>query len=163
MRTLLRFLLVAGLGTMLSVLLVVVTGAQPVVAPATIAAPENPYMAWAAGTILQMLTIATPVVVAWFSWKVNEWFGLKKDAELRDAFQVALDNAVGKMIQHTGTAAEALLIGATSRNTALAEGLKYLKAAVPDAIDHFRLTDGGLIEKLEAKLGLKLAVEAPKT
>lgn len=130
----------------------------------TITAPApqpNPLMTMLAGYAVEAIQIAAPVLLAWFSLKLNQWFGLKREAERRDALQEALENAAGKMVQSAGSAAQALMIGSARRNKALAEGLAYLEQAAPDAIAYFKLSRDSLIEKLEAKLGLKLA-DRPK-
>lgn len=107
--------------------------------------------------MMQLVQIASPILVAWFSWKLNQWFGLKQEAEKRDAFQTAVTNAAGKMIAAASSAGSIALIGAAERNRALADGLKYLNEAAPDAIAFFKLTQDDLIKKLEAKVGLLIA------
>ena len=107
--------------------------------------------------MMQLVQISSPILLAWFSWKLNQWFGLKQEAEKRDAFQTALTNAAGKMIAAASSAGKIALIGATERNRALADGLKYLQESAPDAIAFFKLTQDDLIKKLEAKVGLLIA------
>ncbi len=124
-------------------------------APGTIASPS--WKLTLADFMMQLVQIASPILVAWFSWKLNQWFGLKQEAEKRDAFQTAVTNAAGKMIAAASSAGSIAFIGAAERNRALADGLKYLNEAAPDAIEFFRLTQDDLIKKLEAKVGLLIA------
>jgi hypothetical protein len=109
------------------------------------------------------LTLASPLVLAWLGWKLNQWFGLKQEEQMRAAFQTALENAAGKMVQATGSAAQTLMIGSAGRNKALAEGLAYVQQAAPDAIAFFKLTGDDLVKKLEAKIGLIVSGAAGTT
>lgn len=124
-------------------------------------APGAPLVpAWriaAADFSIQAMQILGPPLLAWLAWQVNRWFGLKQEAERRDAFQIALTNAAGKMIQTAGSALQVAAIGSAARNKALAEGLAYLEQSAPEAIAFFKLTRNDLIEKLEAKVGLFIA------
>lgn len=110
-----------------------------------------------ASFMVQGLQIAGPPILAWFAWRINSWFGLKQEAQRRDAFQTALTNASGKMIAAASSAGSIAFIGAAERNRALADGLKYLQESAPDAIAFFKLTQDDLIKKLEAKVGLLIA------
>lgn len=125
-------------------------------APGAVLAPPSWKLALA-DFMMQALQIIGPVVLAWLSWRLNTWFGLKQEAEKRDAFQTALTNAAGKMIAAASSAGSIALIGAAERNRALADGLKYLQESAPDAIAFFKLTQDDLVKKLEAKVGLLIA------
>lgn len=130
------------------------TGAPPL-------KPTDTVLTLLASYAIEILQIAMPVLIAWLSLRLNTWFGLRREAELRESLQTALENAAGKMIGKVGSAANVLLTASALRNQALAEGLNYMQEAAPDAIRHFGLNRDSLIEKLEAKVGLKVA-EAPK-
>lgn len=125
--------------------------------PGTVVMPAVTWQQAAAALAVQALQIAGPAVLAWFSWQLNRWFGLQQEAQRREAFQTALTNAAGKMVQAVGGTAQVIAIGAVERNKALHEGLAYLEQAAPDAIAFFKLSRDNLIEKLEAKVGLLIA------
>ncbi len=116
----------------------------------------NPLMSVMAGLAIELLQAIAPVLILWLTIRLRQWFGLQIDAKMRDSLQTALDNAAGRMVATAGSAAQALLIGSAMRNKALADGLAYVEQSAPDAIKHFALTRDALIDKLEAKLGLRV-------
>lgn len=160
MRTWSLILLAAAVGVIASVIvdgLMSFAHGQPVSGAVVAATPS--FKTVLAGLALEAVQIASPILLAWLALKLNQWFGLNREAELRASLQTALENGSGKMVQAAGSAAQALVFGTASRNKALAEGLAYVEQAAPDAIKHFGLTRDALIEKLEAKLGLALAAQ----
>lgn len=125
----------------------------PVASPGDTMVDVNSWYALLQPYLTMLATTLITAAVGLITAKLNEWFGLKKEGELRDSLQAALTNAAGLLIQEIG-AASATMKGLNVGNSTVAKALDYVQKAAPDAIKYFDLTPESLVKKIEAKLGL---------
>ncbi|MBA4219922.1 MAG: hypothetical protein C0458_04245 [Methylobacterium sp.] len=105
--------------------------------------------------------IATILLLAGLGYALKllkEKAGIDIEASRRDALQAALTNAAGLLVARLGSGTLAMRLDAASPG--VADGVAYVRSAVPDAVAHFGLTESEIAEKLVAKLGV-LAAPTP--
>jgi hypothetical protein len=105
-----------------------------------------PYILPVAGTVISAL-------LGWVLTRVGKKFGLQIENSRRDAFQTALTNATGLLIQRLGSRA-ASAIHLDVKSPAVASAIAYVERSAPDAIAKFGVTPEAIAMKIEAKLGL---------
>lgn len=119
----------------------------------------QPYLTMIATTLIT-------AAVAWLTAQMSKWTGMKIEGEHRDAFQTALTNGAGLLIQTLGTKASTMK-GLDVHSKAVVDAIDYVQKSAQDAIVHFGITPAAIAEKLEAKLGLLTPVggvgETPAT
>lgn len=123
------------------------------------AAPAASQQAWSAlaGFAIEAAAIIMPVAGAYVLVQLRTWFGMQQEAKDREAFQVALQNAIGLIISRAGSRARELVSDPDFRSAMLKQvGVPYLIDGVPDAINRFGLSDRDLQKKLEAAFGHEL-------
>ncbi|EUB97321.1 hypothetical protein PMI07_000897 [Rhizobium sp. CF080] len=142
----------------LFVLAVVVALASPVMAVVALAqeAASNTTVsggsifAVVAPYILELASVLVAAIVAWLSAKVKTLIGIQIEAKHREALQSALQNGINLGMSKAGGWISAK--DYDLKNKALAEGVNYVLASVPDAIKFFGLTPEKLGKLIEAKL-----------
>lgn len=78
--------------------------------------------------------------------------GYDIEAHHREAFQTALTNGAGLVIQRGGELAAGVSIDV--KNPAIRDAILYVNQAAPDAVKYFGITPNAIAEKLNAKLGV---------
>ena len=100
--------------------------------------------------LMEMAAIIAAAIVGWLSFQANRVFGVEIEARHREALQSALMNGVYRGLHAIEGHADRVTLDV--RSAVIAEGIRYVKRSVPDAIKHFKLTDERLRDLLEAKL-----------
>jgi len=77
---------------------------------------------------------------------------LAVDEQTRAYLDAALDNALAWGSRHIADYAASKAASIEVRNEVLADALTYISAHVPDAVDHFGLTEDDIERMLEARL-----------
>lgn len=138
-------------------------------ASAVYEAAVSPILQVIAGVAAMVITAAGAMAVAWLKKKLNlsdaeaQKLGLELDAQHRAAFQAALTNAGGLVIQRLGDKAATMQIDVG--NPLIKAGVDYVVKSAPDAIAHFNLQGRAdeIAEKIIAKLPqVSAAAPAPK-
>ncbi|WP_046869346.1 hypothetical protein [Microvirga massiliensis] len=109
--------------------------------------------------LTEMITVLIAIALTWLWNLLRCKFGLEIEAKHREALQTSLTNAAGLIVARAGTAATGLRLDV--RSVLLAEAVEYVLKAAPDALKHFDLTPESIREKLEAKIGVLAATNAP--
>lgn len=102
--------------------------------------------------VLELAGVIVAALIGYVSVTLNRALGINIEAKHRDALQSALINGIGAGIAKLRAPADN--IGIDVKSEVIADGIRYVKGTVPDAIRFFGLTDERLRELLEAKLGL---------
>lgn len=108
------------------------------------------YILPAFGTILTAL-------VGWLVWVIKKKTGIQIDAQYRDAFQKALEQAAGGLLNSLGQR-----VGNTTisiGNPGMAAAVNYVLKSAPDAVKKFGLDTkrDEIAEKIAAKIGVLTA------
>ncbi|MDU0341343.1 hypothetical protein [Bosea rubneri] len=105
--------------------------------------------------LIELAGIFVGALAAWLFKLVREKLGLDIEARHREAFQIALTQAAGMLIQRLGSGGMAIRLPVDSPG--IADGVPYVQQAVPDAVARFRLNPDEIAEKLTAKIGFVAA------
>jgi hypothetical protein len=101
--------------------------------------------------IQELVGIVVAAILGWIALLAKSKFGIDIEARHREALQSALENAaglaVGKLDRYLGE------VKIDVKNPALAEGVEYVLASVPDALKYFGLTPERIRMMLLAKIG----------
>lgn len=108
--------------------------------------------------ILELAGVIVAALIGYVSVTLNRALGINIEAKHRDALQSALVNGIGAGIAKLRAPADN--IGVDVKSEVIADGIRYVKGSVPDAIRFFGLTDERLRDLIEAKLGLADDFEA---
>ena len=100
--------------------------------------------------LMEMAAIIAAAIVGWLSLQAHRVFGVEIEARHREALQSALMSGVYRGLHAVEGQADRVQFDV--RSAVLAEGIRYVKRSVPDAVKHFGLTDERLRDLLEAKL-----------
>lgn len=84
---------------------------------------------------IEMIGLVVAASLTWAAKRFRDWTGIEIEARHREALQSALTNAA---------------VLAAARGSTVAVG--YVLASVPDAVRHFRLDEGKLLDLLAPKL-----------
>lgn len=159
-----RFAAVAACVGMLALAPAVMVFA-PVMAVAQVAAPAVDPNAVQAGPFLQFViqfvlpafgTILT-ALVGWAVWYIKQRTGLQIEAQYRDAFQKALEQAAGGLLNNLGNRVGSMQLNVG--NAEVAKAINYVLKSAPDAVTHFGLDNkrDEILEKLANKVGVLTA------
>lgn len=108
--------------------------------------------------LIGAFAVLVTAILGWIAAQIKAKTGIDIEARHREALQTALTNAAGLVLSKLhGKAAE---VEFDLRSVAVAQGVRYVMAAVPDAVERFGLSPEQLAEKLVAKLGLVTAPAA---
>ena len=94
--------------------------------------------------VLPIVSFIIAAIIAWATKLWRDWTGAEIEARHRDSFQTALENAARLLIMRHGP----IMPGKDIPTAVLNEGLNYVRNGAPDAIKHFGIGDGGIIERL---------------
>lgn len=128
--------------------------AAPAFAQSTIVDGASIFGAWKP-YITEIVGIGVAAIIGLLAKLLKDKFGLDIEARHREALQSALTNAAGTVIMKIGDVAGVAHFDA--KNAAVAEGVSYVLASVPDALRYFGLTEAKLREMIEAKTGTIIA------
>lgn len=102
--------------------------------------------------LVGIVVVLIGALVTWITTMIKQRTGLDIEAHHREAFQTALTNAAGLVIQRGGELAAGVNIDV--KNPAIRDAIMYVNQAAPDAVKHFGITPNMIAEKLNAKLGV---------
>lgn len=112
-------------------------------------------------------TAAAALAAAWLKKKLNltdaeaEAVGLQIDAQHRAALQASLTNAAGVALNRLGNSLQGKTVDLHS--PAVAEAVKMVIGAVPDAVEHYNLTNkpDEIAQKIIGKMSQIAATSGP--
>lgn len=102
--------------------------------------------------LVGIVVVLIGALVTWITTMVKAKTGYDIEAHHREAFQTALTNAAGLVIQRGGELAAGVNIDV--KNPAIRDAIMYVNDAAPDAVKYFGVTPNAIAEKLNAKLGV---------
>ncbi|AUN31254.1 hypothetical protein [Niveispirillum cyanobacteriorum] len=122
--------------------------------PLTALAAEGPFtidLAPALGPLGEALVTALSVGVVYLVRRLLTYLGMKEDAQARDVLETAFANGIRAALE------QALRHGLNTakietRHQLVAEGARYVIAAVPDTLKRFNLDEDAVRARLTARL-----------
>lgn len=131
--------------------LMTITAVAQTVAPVTTISLNELIAPWLQ-YLVGLVAVLIGALVTWITTMIKQRTGLDIEAHHREAFQTALTNGAGLVIQRGGELAAGVNIDV--KNPAIRDAILYVNQAAPDAIAHFGITPNMIAEKLNAKLGV---------
>lgn len=104
-----------------------------------------------ADVLVQLVGAALLAVGVWVAKKLADKLGLEADSEIRGYLMDAVENAVKfaeKELQEEADKLDAVAF----KSKLLATGAQYVMTRVPDAVEHFNLTEEAVAQLVQAKL-----------
>lgn len=99
-----------------------------------------------------MVVTAGAAAVGWLASRINRWFGLSIDRKHSEALHQALERALRHAVSLLRSELnERAVVDVESK--LIAQTAIYLEQLMPDALDHFGLTDDALDRLIRAHLG----------
>lgn len=102
--------------------------------------------------LVGLVAVLIGALVTWITTMIKQRTGLDIEAHHREAFQTALTNGAGLVIQRGGELAAGVNIDV--KNPAIRDAILYVNQAAPDAVKYFGIAPNAIAEKLNAKLGV---------
>lgn len=117
----------------------------------------GPFLQFVTQFVYPTLAPLLAALVGWAIWEIKKRTGLQIEAQYRDAFQKALEQAAGGLLNNLGTRAATMTVDV--HNAAVAQAINYVLKAAPDAVTHFGLDNkrDEIAEKLANKVGVLTA------
>ncbi len=154
-----RFLTALALAPAAIVLSTAIVFAQA--QPLTIADPNavqaGPVLQFFIQFILPAFGTVLTALVGWLVWVIKQKTGIQIDAQYRDAFQKALEQAAGGLLNSLGDRVGKTTISVG--NPGMAQAINYVLKSAPDAVAKFGLDNkrDEIAEKIAAKIGVLTA------
>lgn len=126
-------------------------------APDTTVTEAGPFLQFVIQYVLPALGTLLAAAVTWLVWFIKQKTGLQIEAQYRDAFQKALEQAAGGLLNKLGQRATNVTLDV--HNPAVAAAINYVLKSAPDAVKKFGLEDKPreIAEKLANKVGVMTA------
>lgn len=108
--------------------------------------------------VVPIASVILTGLAGWLFAILKRKFGLDIEKGYRDAFQTAVANGAGRLLQSVGDRTKI-----TVNSPQLAAAVNYVIAGAPDALAHFGITRTRIEETILAKIGLlEAAAPAPQ-